>query len=221
LPAIDGDSQVPKISISTLRWPVALATALALLGGPAAHAMKLKQQNLTQLIADSQSIIAGKVTRVTDGVAPNGMPYTEITVSVADSAKGELRGGAKYTFRQFGLVKPRKMPNGSTLVAVTPDGFPNWKVGEQVVAFMYKPASRTGLQTTAGLAQGKLNVLDGRVQNEFNNRGLFDGVKIQDGLLSAKEREMLSSKGAVDAATFVGLVGRAVTGNWIATGEMR
>jgi hypothetical protein len=86
---------------------------------------------------------------------------------------------------------------------------------------MYKPASRTGLQTTAGLAQGKLNVLDGRVQNEFNNRGLFDGVKIQDGLLSAKEREMLSSKGAVDAATFVGLVGRAVTGNWIATGEMR
>jgi hypothetical protein len=46
-------------------------------------------------------------------------------------------------------------------------------------------------------------------------------VKVQDGLLSAKEREMLASKGAVDAATFVGLVGRAVTGNWIATGEMR
>ena len=52
-----------------LRWPVALAAAFALLGGPAAHAMKLKPQNLTQLITDSQSIIAGKVTRVTDGVA--------------------------------------------------------------------------------------------------------------------------------------------------------
>ena len=212
---------MPRMSLSTLRWSVALATALALLGGPAAHAMKLKPQNLTALIADSQSIIAGKVTQVTDGVTPKGMPYTEITVSVADSAKGELRGGAKYTFRQFGLLKPRKMPNGSTLAAVTPEGFPTWKVGEQVVAFMYKPASRTGLQTTAGLAQGKLNVLDGRVRNEFNNRGLFDGVKIQDGLLSAKEREMLSSKGAVDAATFVGLVGRAVTGKWVATGEMR
>ncbi|MBP9130042.1 MAG: hypothetical protein KBF50_07160 [Steroidobacteraceae bacterium] len=212
---------MPNLSHSFLRWPVALAAALALLGGPAAHAMKLKQQNLTQLIADSQSIVAGKVTQVTDGVTPNGMPYTEITLAVADSAKGELRGGAKYTFRQFGLLKPRKMPNGSTLAAVTPEGFPSWKVGEQVVAFMYKPASRTGLQTTAGLAQGKLNVLDGRVQNEFHNRGLFDGVKIQDGLLSAKEREMLSSQGAVDAATFVGLVGRAVTGNWVATGEMR
>ena len=34
--------------------------------------MKLKPQNLTELIADSQSIIAGKITRVTDGIAPNG-----------------------------------------------------------------------------------------------------------------------------------------------------
>jgi hypothetical protein len=90
-----------------------------------------------------------------------------------------------------------------------------------VIAFMYKPASRTGLQTTAGLAQGKLNVLNGKLSNEFNNRGLFQGVKIQEGLLSDKERAMLKSDGAVDAATFVGLVGRAVTGNWIQTGEMR
>ena len=86
---------------------------------------------------------------------------------------------------------------------------------------MHKPASRTGLQTTAGLAQGKLNVLNGRVTNEFENRGLFEGVKIEEGLLSDKERAMLKSDGAVDAATFVGLVGRAVSGNWIQNGEMR
>ena len=212
---------MPRYFHLILRWPVALAAALVLLGAPAAHAMKLKAQNLTQLIADSQSIIAGKVTRVTDGIAANGMPYTEVTISVSDSAKGELRGGASYTFRQFGLLEPRKLPSGKTLIAVTPEGFPHWVVGEQVIAFMYKPASRTGLQTTAGLAQGKLNVLNGRVTNEFNNRGLFEGVKIQEGLLSDKERAMLKSDGEVDAATFVGLVGRAVTGNWIQTGEMR
>jgi hypothetical protein len=203
------------------RLPVALATALALLAGPAAHAMKLKPQNLTQLIADSQSIIAGKVTRVTDGIATNGMPYTEVTISVSDSAKGELRGGKSFTFRQFGLLEPRKLPSGKTLIAVTPEGFPRWTAGEQVIAFMHKPASRTGLQTTAGLAQGKLNVLNGRVTNEFENRGLFEGVKIEEGLLSDKERAMLKSQGAVDAATFVGLVGRAVSGNWIQNGEMR
>jgi hypothetical protein len=86
---------------------------------------------------------------------------------------------------------------------------------------MYKPASRTGLQTTAGLAQGKLRMLEGNVSNQFNNRGLFEDVRIQEGLLTAKERAMLGSTGAVDAATFIGLVGRAVSGNWIATGEMR
>jgi len=212
---------VPRYFRLILRLPVALAAALVLLGGPAAHAMKLRAQNLTQLIADSQSIIAGKVTRVTDGIAANGMPYTEVTISVSDSAKGELRGGASYTFRQFGLLEPRKMPNGRVLVAVTPEGFPRWQQGEQVVAFLYRPASRTGLQTTAGLAQGKLTVLNGRIANEFNNRGLFDDVQISDDLLTDKERAMLKSQGPVDVATFVGLVGRAVNENWIGKGEMR
>ena len=129
--------------------------------------------------------------------------------------------GAEYRFRQFGLMKPRKMPNGKTMLSVTPEGFPRWAVGERVVAFMYKPASVTGLQTTTGLAQGKLRLLDGRMRNEFNNEGLFDGVQIREGLLSSKEQAMVSGKGAVDAATFIGLVGRAVNERWIETGGMR
>jgi hypothetical protein len=199
---------------------VVLATT-ALLGTPAAEAAKLKPQNLTQLIADADQIVAGKVTRVSDGVSANGLPYTEITIAVADSAKGELRGGKSYTFRQFGLLEPRKVSGGRVLVAVTPDGFPRWQEGEQMVAFLHRPAKRTGLQTTAGLAQGKLTMLNGRMTNEFNNRGLFDGVKIDDDLLSEKERAMLKSSGPVDAATFIGLVGRAVSENWIVKGEMR
>lgn len=203
------------------RLCLAVLAAAVVLGAPAAHAAKLKQQNLTRLIADADQIVAGKVTLVADGVSERGLPYTEVTIAVADSAKGELRGGKSYTFRQFGLLEPRKMPNGRVLVAVTPEGFPRWQQGEQVVAFLYRPANRTGLQTTAGLAQGKLTVLNGRIANEFNNRGLFDGVKISDDLLNEKERAMLKSQGPVDAATFVGLVGRAVNENWIARGEMR
>ena len=64
-------------------------------------------------------------------------------------------------------------------------------------------------------------MLDGKVFNESDNRGLFDGVKINDALLGRNERAMLASKGPVDAATFVGLVGRAVSENWITTGKMR
>ena len=198
-----------------------LGTALALLPAVAVQAAKLKQQNLTQLIADAQMIVAGKVVRVADGVTPKGLPYTEITLSVQDSARGSLRGGASYKFRQFGLVAPRKMPDGRMLLAVSPEGFPRWQEGERVIAFLHKPAGKTGLQTTSGLAQGKLNLLDGQAFNEFNNRGLFDGVKISDDLLTEKERAMLKSQGPVDAATFVGLVGRAVNENWIGKGEMR
>jgi hypothetical protein len=198
-----------------------LGAVLALVPAGAVHAAKLQKQNLTQLIADAQTIVAAKVVRVSDGVTPQGLPYTEITLSVHDTAKGSLRKGASYTFRQFGLVAPRKMPNGRMLLAVSPEGFPRWQEGERVVAFLHKPAGRTGLQTTSGLAQGKLTLLDGKVFNEFGNRGLFDGVKIDDALLTQKERAMLASQGPVDAATFVGLVGRAVSRNWITTGEMR
>ena len=151
--------------------PLGVATAFALLAGPLADAATLRKQNLTQLITQSDSIIAGKVARVTDGVNEHGMPYTEIAIAVSDAAKGSVRRGSTYTFRQFGLTKPRTMPNGKVLLAVTPEGFPQWSAGERVVAFLYKPASRTGFQTTTGLAQGKLRMMDGRVRNEFNNVG--------------------------------------------------
>ncbi len=87
-----------------IRLCLAAVAAAALCGSPAAEAAKLKQQNLTRLIADAEQIVAGKVTHVADGVSERGLPYTEITIAVADSARGELRGGKKYTFRQFGLL---------------------------------------------------------------------------------------------------------------------
>ena len=204
------------------RFGVAIAAAvLALAGATAADAMKLKPQNLTQLIAESDSIIAGTVTRVTDGVTESGMPFTEITIAVGDSAKGSIGKNTTYTFRQFGLLKPRKMPNGKTLIAVAPEGFARWTEGEQVVAFLFTPAQMTGLQTTAGMAQGKLTMMGGKLVNEFANAGLFDGVEVDEGLLSAAEKAMLEGAGPVDANVFMHLVGRAVAGNWVENGEMR
>jgi hypothetical protein len=200
----------------------ALVAALVVTTAPVAQAAKLRSQNLAQLIADSQSIIAGRVTRVTDGIAESGMPYTEVTIQVEDAAKGSVAKDTSYTFRQFGLLKPRKMPNGHMLVATTPDGFPNWAVGERVVAFMYQPASRTGLQTTAGMAQGKLTMASGRLSNEFDNVGLFADMEVDESLLTKDERAMLDSQqGAVDASTFMGLVGRAVADGWVESGRMR
>jgi hypothetical protein len=195
--------------------------AVLLLVAPGAQAMKVKNQNLTQLISQAQSIVFGTVTSVSDGVAKNGMPYTEITLSVGSSAKGKITEGSDYTFRQFGLLKPRTMANGKALIDVTPEGFPRWHAGETVVAFLYKPASRTGLQTTAGMAQGKFQLVNGMLVNDYNNLGLFEGVEIDKSLLSSAERNMITKPGAVDAAAFMDLVGRAVAENWIANGEMK
>jgi hypothetical protein len=186
-----------------------------------ASSAKLQGQNLTQLIAESENIIAGTVKEVYDGIDSNGIPFTQVTIAVRSVAKGRAIEKEDYTFRQFGLLKPRTMENGHKLLAVAPEGFARWREGETVVAFMYKPASRTGLQTTAGMAQGKLTLVNGGLINEFNNSGLFEGVEINESLLSDDQQNMLTTPGAVDAQAFMDLVSRAVTERWIENGEMR
>jgi len=207
----------PKIR----RRAAAVAVMAMLLVAPFAHAMKIKQQNLVDLISDSQNIVHGHVKSVTDGIDDKGVPYTEVTISVGSSAKGKKLDGQDVTFRQFGLLKPRTFPNGKTLLAVTPEGFPKWVEGETVVAFLREPASLTGLQTTAGMGQGKFRQVNGMLVNEYANAGLFEGVEIDTALTSPEERNMITQPGAVDAAAFIDLVGRAVEGNWIESGEMK
>ena len=205
------------------RYCVALLAALvsaAILAAPA-HAMKVQSRNLTQLISDSSSIIHGTVTSVTDGIDSNNVPYTEVTIAISSIAKGDHVEGSSYTFRQFGLLRPRDMGNGRLRVALTPEGFPRWREGETVLAFLRAPASITGLQTTAGVAQGKFSQINGQLINDYNNAGLFDGVRISDALLDDETRNMLTQPGAVDAAAFMDLIGRAVAENWIETGDMQ
>jgi len=215
------DHGTPNRRLAAAAALVLFGPVFAALAGATADATTQRKQNLTQMIAESQSILAGRIERVTDGIDERGLPYTAITIAVSGAAKGQVHDGSRYRFRQFGLQQLHKMPNGKEMLAMSPEGFPQWSVGEQVVAFLFEPATRTGFQTTAGLAQGKLRVRDGQVSNEFNNEGLFDGVQIEAGLLNASERTMLASKGPVDAATLLGLVSRAVRENWIVTGAMR
>ncbi len=209
-------------SLSTFRSVlIGLLTVASVLIAPVASAAKLNNQNLTQLIVQSDSIVSGTVRTVSDGIDAAGIPYTEVTIAIHSVAKGNVKEKVDYTFRQFGLLEPRTMQNGHKLLAVAPDGFARWHEGETVVAFLYKPASRTGLQTTAGMAQGKLSQINGKLVNEFNNAGMFDGVEINPNLLSPEQQNMLTTVGAVDAQAFMDLVARAVDEGWIENGEMR
>lgn len=194
-----------------------LLTAVAALGLNAAHAKSVKQQNIVQLMKHADSIVVGTVSSKTDGFQ-GGLPYTEITLDVARSVKGQH--GKTYTFRQFGLIAPKRMGDGRVNLMVTPAGWPTYVEGEQVMLFLHQPASRTGFQTTAGLNQGKFSIRDGKIANDVGNDALFEGVKFNAALTRQQRDLVTQTGGAYEAEAFFGLVRQAVEQQWIENGGM-
>ncbi len=86
----------------------------------------------------TKSILVGTVTRKTDDFH-KGLPYTEITLDVGQSIKGNH--SSSYTFRQFGLIEPKSTVDVRVNLMVTPVG---WPVYAKVMLFLHKPASETG-----------------------------------------------------------------------------
>jgi hypothetical protein len=203
------------------------ATAIAVLLASALHAgiviayadTQARTQNLVDLVRDAEVIIHGDVASVTDGFEA-GVPYTEVTVRVKETLRGST--GEVYTFRQFGLIAPRRMGNGLVSYMVTPVDWPTYRTKEEVVLFLFRAARRTGLRTTVGLGQGKFSITGGRIVSQAGNRGLFDGVAIEAPLANKAERQMLAShEGAVSMTAFLSVVRRAVSERWVETRTMR
>ena len=192
-------------------------SAVTAMGLSVAHAKNIKKQNLLELMTHTDSILVGTVSSKTDGFH-RGLPYTEITVDVGQSIKGDH--GNSYSFRQFGLIEPRSMGDGRVNLMVTPAGWPTYAVGEQVMLFLHKPASETGFQTTAGLTQGKFTISGGRVANGIGNDELFARMKI-DRKLSGSQQDLVNQQsGAYAAQEFLSLVRTAVEEKWIENGVM-
>jgi hypothetical protein len=202
------------------RAPVlaALVPVLLALGAVPVLATSMQHQDIVDLIGLSETILVGRVARVTDGF-DGGVPYTEVTLDVSETVRGTP--GATYTFRQFGLAAPRSLGNGLRYVGVSPDGWPRFAEGEKVVLFLYKKASKTGLRTTVGLLQGKFVERDGRVTNGIENEGLFRNISVSEDLLTPAEAKMVKApRGALTADTFVSFVRKAVQGRWIEKKEL-
>jgi hypothetical protein len=194
-----------------------LLTAVAALGLNAAQAKSVKQQNIVQLMKHADSIVIGTVSSKTDGFQ-GGLPYTEITIDVAKSVKGQH--GKTYAFRQFGLMAPKRTGDGRVNLMVTPAGWPTYVEGEQVLLFLHQPASQTGFQTTAGLNQGKFSIRGGKVANDLGNDALFEGVTITAALTQQQRDLVNQTGGAYEAETFFALVRQAVEQQWIENGGM-
>jgi len=195
-----------------------LASIVVLASGVnVAQAKMMKKQNLLDLMTHTDSILIGTVTNKTDGFY-KGLPYTEITLDVGQSIKGNQ--GSKYTFRQFGLIEPKSMGDGRVNLMVTLSGWPTYTKGEQVMLFLAKPASETGFQTTAGLTQGKFTIQGNRIANDTGNDALFAGVKITGKLTPAQQDLVKQAGGAYQTQAFFSLVKTAVDEHWIENGVM-
>jgi hypothetical protein len=204
-----------------LRWFGAWSLLAMLFAATVAGATTTPREvNVVDLVANSQLILRGTITDVTDGINDRGIPYTEVTLHVADAIRGQVSGD--YTFRQFGLLKPRDMGNGMTNLMVTPAGWATYTKGEEAILFLNKKAAWTGLQTTVGLGQGKFKVSMAGAVNQSNNAGLFKNVAVDPSMLGTKEqRAMLTQQGPVNVNAFVSLVKQAVNGRWIESGSMK
>lgn len=179
-----------------------------------------REINVVDLVANSELILRGTVVNLTDGIDNRGIPYTEVTLHVSDAIRGQVSGD--YTFRQFGLLKPRDMGNGQTNLMVTPAGWATYTKGEETILFLNKHAAWTGLQTTVGLGQGKFKVSMAGATNQANNVGLFKNISIDPTALGTKEeRAMLTQQGPVNVNAFVSLVKQAVDGRWVESGRMK
>jgi len=198
-------------------WP--LAAALLLLLAPRSGATTVRPQNLADLVGLSETIVIGTVEKVTDGFDARGIPFTEVTIRVGENIRGA--SGDTLSFRQFGLLKPRVI-DGRRYLGVSPDGWPSWHERERVMVFLGRPAKQTGLRTTVGLGQGKMQVLDGKLANSARNAGLFRKLQITAPSLTSAQQAMLQTdRTPVDAGAFVSLVRRAVNENWTEKGMMR
>jgi hypothetical protein len=194
--------------ISSIALLVAMGAALA--APLPSHAMSLSPMNVADLVRGSSDIVAGTVTAVRQGTAGN-LPYTEIDLKVTDVVRGHA--GRTLTFRRLGLQTSLAPVDGRVEVGHVP-GFATFTVGEEVFLFL-GPTSSRGFRAPVGLQQGKFSVGTGSVRNDLQNAGLFANVDLSSRALNEKEQAMVTTtQGALDSATFVGFVRRAVSQNW-------
>ena len=180
--------------------------------------MSLRNTNIVDLLQESNEIVVARVEKVTDGIDERRIPYTEITLNISETIRGELAG--TYTFRQFGLLAPRVTADGRHKLMSAPPGFPKYAPGEEVVLMLRPKAAWTGFRMPAGVTQGKFQLGPGRAANDAGNAGLFRNVRLEKGLATASDKRMMAVGGPANPDSFLSFLRRAVHEHWVETGRL-
>ena len=207
-----------------VRKTTGIAVLAALLfAAPAARAMTLSSDandaNIVELLEQSSDIVVGKVAKLEDGLDERGVPYTEVTLEISESIRGNRAG--VYKFRQFGLLTPRLTADGKRKMMPSPTGFPKYTTGEEVALFLRPSAAWTGFRMPAGVTSGKFTIAAGRVENGMGNAGLFRNVDLDRSLVTERDKRLLATNGGpMNPDAFLSFVRRAVHGRWTETERM-
>ena len=181
--------------------------------------MSSDSANIVELLQQSNDIVRGRVASVTDGIDDHGVPYTEVTLTISESIRGN--GAGTYTFRQFGLLKPRLTQDGKRKMMPSPPGFPKYSQGEDLLLFLRPSAAWTGFRMPAGVTQGKFTIAAGRVENATGNAGLFRNVEVDRALVTERDKRLLTTaSGPMNPEAFLSFVRRAVRERWTETERM-
>ncbi len=195
-----------------------LVLALFAAAASSANAMTVAagESNIVELLAQSNDIVVGKVEAVTDGIDERGIPYTEVTLEISETIRGNRSG--VYKFRQFGLLAPRLTPDGKRKMMPSPTGFPKYASGEDVALFLRPSAAWTGFRMPAGVTAGKFTFAAGRAENGMGNVGLFRNVQVDRGVVTERDKRLLTTaSGPLNPDAFLSFVRRAVNERWTET----
>ena len=196
------------------------AVLIAAIFGARAMTLSSGDTNIVEILQQSSDIVVGKVAAVTDGIDERGIPYTEVTLQVSESIRGNRSG--EYKFRQFGLLTPRLTADGRRKMMPAPPGFPKYTPGEDLVLFLRPAASWTGFRMPAGVTNGKFTIAAGRVENGMGNAGLFRDVRLDQDLVTERDKRLLTTvSGPLNPDAFLSFVRRAVQERWIENRRMR
>ncbi len=162
------------------------------------HSTTLLHRTLKALAENAERIFVGKCIAVREGelVFDEGkIYYTEYTFQVTHKIKGNLR--ETFTFRQYGLSRPRQVGENLMLYNRVP-GMPVYEEQQEYFLFLNRD-SELGLTSPVGLFQGAFRVavdIYGRkvAMNGLENRGLFrdaDATRLAKQPLTEAESQLI------------------------------